>query len=147
MKCQVGWLAHFATHVLTSTLIRNVRIFVVHEYCTPRTDTNTNRCSCLLASCSVCEASIRPLDEHPLQNKGQVFVPWTNTLPSTWGKYSSHGRIPSLAHGASIRQRTNTLSKTRGKYSSTDEYPCGNMGQVFVHRRITSHKRGVNTCW
>ena len=146
MKCQVGWLAHFATHVLTSTLIRNVRIFVVHEYCTPRTDTNTNRCSCLLASCSVCEASIRPLDEHPLQNKGQVFVPmdeyppqhmgqifvpWTNTFSSTWGKYSSTDEYPLpntgqvLVHG----------------------YPCRNMGQVFVHRRITSQQRGGNTCW
>ena len=130
MKCQVGWLAHFATHVLTSTLIRNVRIFVVHEYCTPRTDTNTNRCSCLLASCSVCEASIRPLDEHPLQNKGQVFVPMDEYPPQHMGQIF----VP----------WTNTFSSTWGKYSSTDEYPLQNTGQVLVHGRIPLRKHGAS---
>ena len=63
----------------------------------------------------------------------QVFVPWTNTLSKTWGKYSSLGGIPSPTHEAGIRPMdeypllrmgqvfvpwTNTLSKTWGKYSS-----------------------------
>ena len=57
----------------------------------------------------------------------------TNTLSTTWGKYSSAGRIPSQ-HEASIRPWMNTLSKTWGQYSFTYEYPLKNMGQVFVRK-------------
>ena len=34
------------------------------------------------------------VDEYHLQNMGQVFVPWANTLRNTWGKYSYYRRIP-----------------------------------------------------
>ena len=75
-------------------------------------------------------ATIRPLDEYPLQHMGQVFVLWMNTLSSTWGKYSStdeyplkntgqvlvHGRIPLQKHGANIRPPTNNVSETWGEY-------------------------------
>ena len=60
---------------------------------------------------------------------GQVFVPWTNTLSTKWGKYSSLGRIPST-HGASIcntRVRTNT--------------PTRNLGQVLARGRIVLTRR------
>ena len=66
-------------------------------------------------------ASIRPTDEYPLQyplqHKGQVFVPWMNTLPKTWGKCSSLGRIPSATHGGKYSYYGRTPQPgTWGKY-------------------------------
>ena len=83
---------------------------------TPCTNTNTNRYSYSSASCSFAR---------------QVFVPWTNTLSNTWGKHSSHGRIPSPAHGASIRPM--------------DEYPLQHMGQAFVNGRMPFPKHWAST--
>ena len=50
-------------------------------------------------------ANVRRMDECPLKTMRWMLVPSTNTLPKTWGEYSSVERIPSQKRSASIRPR------------------------------------------
>ena len=72
---------------------------------------------------------IRLVDEYPLQHKEQVSV---------------HGRIPSPAHGASIRPLDEYSLQHMGQVMSTDEYPLQNTGQVLAHGRIPLQKNGTS---
>ena len=96
---------------------------------TPRTNTNANEYSYSSASCSVCEASIRPTNEYLLQNMGQVFRPLDEYPFQNMGQvFRPLDKYPLQRMGQVIVLWTNTLSSTWGKYSSTDEYPLRNTG-------------------
>ena len=66
---------------------------------------------------NVGQESICLMVEYPLHNMGQVFVPWTKILCNTWGKYSYYERIPSATHGARTCPWRNSTNSTNGSGS------------------------------
>ena len=100
-------------------VLKDKHAVMMCQYFTPRTNTNTNRYSYSLASCSVCEANTRRR---------------TNIISKTLGKYWSVVRTPSQKHGASIRPPTHIPSKTWASIRTRTNTLCKTLGQVFVGR-------------